>query len=128
MGLLKDSKQKSKLIKKIAKANEKNLGVFYDDDRIDTDGLMKELWETLFKFPPIEAVIAKHGYTFDKFKDDSERLLLDGYGWERGDYIPLSILCFAPPLDFYLSNIEEYDARGEYSLLVYKTTEVLKSM
>lgn len=114
MGALKDSMRKSKLMQKIARADAR-----YQD----TDELMEELWDMLFKFPSIQAVIDKHGYTLDQFKDDHTRILNHGYGWENGNYIPLSILCFAKPLDFFLANKEKDEL--SFSGLIYATKQEL---
>ena len=128
MSLIADSWEKSKLIKKIAKLNVKIQNTNSDSLRANKDILYDQLWNSMHNFPQLVEVIEKYNYTQEEFRHDSDRIYLMGYEWEKGEYLPLSLLCFAPPLDFFLSEKSSVEDNNDFRVLIYKTLMVLKLM
>ena len=142
MGVLASSKKKTKLMKQISKTNRKLSRIDVMSPKRDAlnnekDQLYHQFWECLHEFPPIVEVIKKHNYSEDELRFDSDRITQAGYchygwddGWCQGEYMPLSILAFAPPLDYFLEKKNEIDKDdlNDYYELAMSTLAVLKAM
>lgn len=128
MSTFADSRAKSKLIMKIAKVDAKLANNYSDALNNKRDDLVKQLWDVMNRFPQLEEVITKHGYSVDEFNLDSKRMVLAGLGWEVGEYAPLSILCFASPLDYFLNKKTGKEGFNELKDLAFECLVILKSM
>ena len=136
MSVLASSRKKTKLIKQISKVQRKLSNIDVGNPkrnalRAEEDRLYHEFWECLHEFPVIVDVIDEYNYTEEEMKQDSSRIMFTGIsrdGWYQGEYLPLSLLAFAPPLAYYLENKDQAEGREEYYNLVMQTLTILKAM
>jgi hypothetical protein len=115
------SNKKSKLMKELILIMENKKGG-------NLERAYQELFNCISTFPgPLSEVVNAYEFTCEEFMHLSQRLSALGYHWQKTDYIPVSVFCFAKPLDYLLSNREVFN-EGSYEQLVevmYNTTRLL---
>lgn len=83
----------------------------------DEHKVYEELFNCLKTNLSLKPIIQYYNFTLDDFFELSRRFRAMGFEWEKGDYIPISVFCFARPLAFILGNIEVFND-GNYEQLI----------
>lgn len=124
MGVLKtlsQSYEKSTLMKKLI--------LILDHQK---DGNKEQAYHDLFDYmkltPPISLIIESYDFSCNEFISLSRRYMALGFGWRKTDFIPVSVFCFAKPLEYILQNRDAFDGSSYDRLLevTYHSIELLK--
>lgn len=116
---LSDSNNKSKLMKNL-------IMILVHKKNGDKDIAYQELFQCIKTFPgQLSNVVEEYGFTCEEFKSLSQRFMALGFSWQKSDYVPVSIFCFAKPLEYILQNRKVFDG-GTYDELIDVTYSVTK--
>ena len=106
--LILDSMKKSRVMKKIERLMKTPITGFQDmmiRNERETK-LFEELFLIMMKMNGSKQVIMKHSATAEDIHNLSSRLSMF-IGYYRGDYLPVSLVSFAPTLDHLLANKDQ---------------------
>jgi len=87
----------------------------------------RALYEYIQSTPPLSIIIEAYGLTCDEFVYLSNRYRALGFEWKKSDYIPVSVFCFAKPLEYILQNKDAF-TESSYDRLMevtYTSAELL---